>query len=468
MADDRIALMAHLMRRVGVGATRDQLEVLAKRPYEEVVEELIHPDDQEPDAYNDALDRYFPTGFTADTPQGRASRWIYDLANSKMPLREKMAMFWHHVFATGWFKIEHGPALIAQLETFRVNSLGNLRQILLDLAHDPAMIHWLDNSENHSYAVNENFGRELLELFTMGIGTYSEDDVKMAARAFTGWTFTQPVPLYPYGGHSSQFRYDPADHDDSEKTFLGHSGNLNGEDIIDIIVQQDDCARFISRHLYNFFVADEPQVPSWSETEALDPAAIEMLMKSFTESDGDMRAVMRTLLNADFFKEARFKRVKSPTELVGGALKLAGSDPIPGPAVAGLAGAIVVMGQKLLDPPSVEGWHTGKEWVDGGTLTERVNFAVDQVMDTKKPGMRSIVARISASGEPVDPEQFVDQCLDLTGTFEASDETRTVLREFADADGALTFGDDDERSESEARIGRMIQLIVASPEYQYT
>ena len=468
MADERIALMAHLMRRVGVGATRDELEVLAERPYEQVVEELIHPEDQEPDSYNDALDRYFPSAFSPDTPQTRASRWIYDLANSKRPLLEKMALFWHHVFATGWFKSEHGPALVAQLETFRGNSLGSLRDILLDLAHDPAMINWLDNSENHSYAVNENFGRELLELFTMGIGTYTETDVKMAARAFTGWTFTQPIPLYPYGGYGSRFHYDASDHDDSEKTFLGHTGNFNGEEIIDIIVQQEACARFISRHLYNFFVADEPQVPSWSETEPQDPAAIERLMESFQRSEGDMREVMRTLLNADFFKQARFKRVKSPTELVGGAIKLAGSSPIPDVSIVKLAGAIVVMGQKLLDPPSVEGWHTGKEWVDGGTLTERVNFAVEQVMDTRKPGMHSIVARISASGDPVEPEQFVDQCLDLVGPIEASDDTRSVLREFADSEGALTFGNDDERSESEARIGRMIQLIVASPEYQFT
>jgi HEPN domain-containing protein len=272
MADEQIALAAHLMRRAGVGATRDELEAIAARPYQDVVEELLTPDPA-PGPNADLIDRYYPTSFSADTPVIWASCWIYDMASNKNPLPDKMALFWHHVFATGWFKSEHGPALIAQIETFRGNGLANLRQILLDLSRDPAMIHWLDNSENHAHAVNENYGRELLELFTMGIGTYTETDVKIAARAFTGWTFRQPIPLYPYGGYDSEFSYDPDDHDDSEKTFLGHSGNFNGEDIIDIIVQQEACARVLSRHLYNFFVADEPQIPAWSVTPPQDQAA---------------------------------------------------------------------------------------------------------------------------------------------------------------------------------------------------
>ena len=466
MADERVALAAHLMRRVGVGASRDELEALAARPYQEVVDELLAPND-EPPPDMDTLDRYYPTSFSPDTPMMWASRWIYSLANSKNPLREKMALFWHHVFATGWFKSEHAPALVAQIDTFRANGLNNLREILLDLSRDPAMIHWLDNSENHAHAVNENYGRELLELFSIGIGTYTETDVKMAARAFTGWTFEQPIPLYPYGGYGSKFAYDPDDHDDSEKTFLGHTGNLNGEDIIDIIVQQEACARFISRHLYNFFVADEPQVPAWSVTPPQDQDAIDELVASYQQSDADLRAVMRTLLNSDFFKAARFKHVKSPTEFVGGAIKLAGAPTFPDPSVARLGDAAMVMGQKLMDPPSVEGWHTGKEWVDGGTLTERVNFAVEQMLDTSKPGVQSIVKRIGASGEPVAPADFVERCLDLTGPIEASEETKQTLQEFAESEGALTFGSEDERSESEARIGRMLQLIVASPEYQF-
>ena len=466
MASEAIELRAHLMRRVGVGATRDELEALAERPYEEIVEELLHPEDHE-NPNEDLLDRYFPAVRSPDVPVAASSIWIFNLANSGAPLREKMALFWHHVFATGWYKGEHGPTIIDQIETFRRNGLGNLRQILLDLSRDPAMLSWLDNCQNHNGDMNENYGRELLELFSMGIGNYTEDDIKAAARAFTGWTFEQPIPLYPTGGYPSSFVYRPDDHDEGEKTFLGHTGNLNGEDIIDIIVQQEATPRFLGRHLYNFFVADEEQVPAWSIDPPRDPAAIDELVASYQASDGDMRAVMRTLLNSDFFKNARFQRVKSPTEFVGGAIKLANWPQEPDPAINTWSPAAAAMGQKLMDPPSVEGWHTGKEWLDGGTLSERVNFAVEQVLDTSKPGVQSIVARIAADGSAVEPEAFVDQVLDLAGPIHASDDTRRVLTEFAAEEGPLSFDSDDAREHSEARIGRMLQLVVSSPEYQF-
>jgi len=234
-----------------------------------------------------------------------------------------------------------------------------------------------------------------------------------------------------------------------------------------VIVEQEACARFIARHLYNFFVADEPQVPAWSIEPPGDPTAIDELVAAYRESDADMRAVMRALLNSDFFKAARFARVKSPAEFVGGAIKLADWPRMPVPSINGWSLATAAMGQKLMDPPSVEGWHTGKEWLDGGTLTERVNFAVEQVMDTSKPGVQSIVTRLGASGNALAPAEFVEQCLDLSGPLEASDDTRRVLEEFASEDGLLMFGTEEERATSEARIGRMVQLIVASPEYQF-
>lgn len=466
MATEAIELRAHLMRRVGVGATRDELEALAERPYEEIVEELLHPEEHEnPSA--DLLDRYFPTLNSPDVPVMAGSLWIYNLANGGAPLGEKMALFWHHVFATGWFKSEHGPAILTQIKTFRTNGLANLRQILLDLSRDPAMIHWLDNSENHADQINENYGRELLELFSMGIGNYSEDDIKAAARAFTGWTFEQPIPLYPFGGYDTQFVYRDDDHDHGEKTFLGRTGDLNGEDIIDVIVGQEATARFLARHLYSFFVADEQQVPAWSIDPPRDPEAIDQLVAAYMASDGDMREVMRALLNSDFFKAARFARVKSPLELVGSAVKLADWPPTPDPSIQGWSVATDAMGQKLMDPPSVEGWHTGKEWLDGGTLTERVNFAVEQVMDTSKPGVQSIVSRIASAGGTIAPAEFVEQCLDLAGPIAASDDTRRVLEEFASEGGPLTFGNDEECAKSEERIGRMLQLVVSCPEYQF-
>ena len=463
MSGDRLELMAHLMRRVGVGARRDELEALAARPYEEVVEELLHPEAfTDPD--QDVMDRYLPTSTSPELVSSLASRWIYNMANGPRPLREKMALFWHQVFATAFFKAVHARAMVAQVARFRENGLDSMRQILLDLSRDPAMIDWLDNSENHANSVNENYGRELLELFSLGIGNYTEDDVKAAARAFTGWTIVPGPPINPWEQNDPLFRFDPADHDREEKTFLGQTV-VDGEDVIEVIVKQEACARFIARHLYNFFVADELPVPSWSQSPPLDPAAIDTLATAFLDSDGDIREVMRTLLNSDFFKAARFQRVKGPVEFVGGVIKLAGAPQFPDLSMSELSRAAELMGQKLYDPPSVEGWHTGQEWFDSGTLTQRVNFAVEQVTDTSKPGIAAIIERVAAAGD-ASPEQLVDRCLDLCGPLEVDPQTRAELIERAQEGGTLVFANG-AGAEAENRIGRMVQLIVAAPEYQF-
>jgi uncharacterized protein (DUF1800 family) len=329
------------------------------------------------------------------------------------------------------------------------------------------MSFWLDNSENHGDAPNENYGRELLELFSMGIGTYDEPDVKDAARAFTGWTFEQPLPLYPTGHYNARFLFRPEDHDNSEKTFLGVTGNLNGEDIIDLIVKQEANARFICRHIYNFFVADEPQIPAWSVTPPQDEAAIDILVKSYMDSDADIRTVMKTLFLSDFFKGARGKRVKCPAEFIAGTIKLTGEFREIEPGLPTLDSASIVMGQKLMDPPTVEGWHTGKEWIDGGTLTERINFATARVGNPEMPGTRAIIDRLAGSGDPITPSELVDGVLDLAGPIEVTEETRTALLQLAGLDGDLEFGSSSDRTKSEDRIARMLALAVASREYQF-
>ena len=163
----------------------------------------------------------------------------------------------------------------------------------------------------------------------------------------------------------------PKNHDDGEKTFLGHTGNFDGQDIIDIVVNQPATARFLARHLYNFFVADEPQVPSWNITPPNDPDAIDQLIAAYDESDGDIRAMLRVLFNSDFFKQAQFSRVKSPAELVVSTARLAGNFSGPRPGFNALAFECAYQGQELLNPPSVESWHTGSEWIDGGALVRR-------------------------------------------------------------------------------------------------
>ena len=464
--------IAYLMRRAGFGTTRAELEDYASKGYEALVDDLLHPE-RFSDLEEDVLRRYYPELTYRDPKEAWIGRWIWRMINTKRPLEEKMALFWHHVFATGWDKSEHSPTMIRQIEMFRRVALSDMRTILTELSKDPAMIFWLDNSENHSGQPNENYGRELLELFSMGVGNYSEQDIKMAARAFTGWTFTQPIPLYPYGHHDSKFEYIEEDHDGSGKTFLGETGRFNGEDIIDIIVKQPATARFVSRHLYNFFVADEPQVPAWQLEPPRDPQAIESLMAAYFESDGQLRPMLRTLFNSDFFREALYKKVKSPAELVVGTIKLVGTHRLPEEGLLQLGEAVGVMGQELMNPPTVEGWHTGKEWIDGGTLSERINFAVNQLSDVNKPGIHEIIDRLAlgqAQGDgsrTLPPEEFVDGCLDLLGLVEVGGDTLEALLTYAKSEGELRLGTEAEREQGAARVGRMLQVIVASREYQF-
>ena len=462
MARTDLALVAHLMRRAGFGASRAELERLAEKDYAEIVEDLLHPE-RFPDVPEDILRRY-NDGEAIDV---WASRWIFRMVNSPRQLQEKTALFWHQVFATAWYKGEHTVSMFQQIDMLRRFGLSNTRTILIELSKNPAMIFWLDNNENHKDEPNENYGRELLELFSMGVGNYTEQDIKQAARAFTGWTFTQPIPLYPYGHHTPSFVYNDDDHDHSVKTFLGETGRFNGEDIVDIIVRQPAAARFIARHLYNFFVADEPQVPAWNTVPPQDPDAIKSLEDAYFESGGDIRSVLRVLFNSDFFKNARQMRVKSPVELVASTVKLAGTHRFPDTTLTSLADASAVMGQHLLNPPTVEGWHTGKEWIDGGTLNERVNFAVEHIGDADKPGVQAIIDRIGIDGSQLSPEEFTDECLDLVGPLDVGNETKETLLEYAASGGTLDMSTAEKREESIPRITYMLQMIVSSKEFQF-
>ncbi len=462
MADQDIALMAHLMRRAGFGATRDELEERAARGYAATVEELLNPEGQEPSDRLELL-RYQPGFWKPPTSAGMGGAvWLHDMINTRRVLQEKMVLFWHHVFATGYSKIDHYHEVFKQIDMFREQGMGNYRDLLVGLARDPAMIYWLDNCDNHAYAVNENWGRELLELFSMGVGNYTEVDVRECSRAFTGWTISPMIPRAAYGRFDWEFEYQEEDHDDAEKTFLGHTGNFNGEDIIDIVCQHPATAQFIARHLYNFFVADEPQVPAWSVTPPNDPEAIDLLARTFVESGYEITPVLRVLFTSDFFKEARFAKIKSPAEVVVGTLRLVGGYEFPAPGIGNLTKETAYMGQELMNPPSVEGWHTGSEWINSGSLMKRINFSADMVGDTTKPGIQSIVHRLQARGD-LTPDQLVDHCLDLMGPLEVQPENRRELVSHASETGNLRWAD----ANAPARVGEMLQLIVSLREYQY-
>ena len=279
MADQDIALVAHLMRRAGFGASRDEIEAKAAQGYDNVVQELLNPKGGVDD---DILMRYNPAYYEPGAIEVNTQLWVYKMINNPNQLQEKVALFWHMIFCAGHSKIDSGQEMGIMVNMFREHGMGRFDDLLLRLSENPGMMYYLDNTESHKANLNENYGRELLELFSLGVGhdgafNYSEDDVKVCARAFTGWNVAPAYPPFPHGRSPWVFRFDPADHDASEKTFLGETGPWNGDDIIRIICEQPGTARFLARHLYNFFVADEPQVPAWRLTPPRDIEAIQIL-----------------------------------------------------------------------------------------------------------------------------------------------------------------------------------------------
>ena len=467
MVNQEFALMAHLMRRAGFGAPFEELEARTAKGYEATVEELLQPDKQ-PDMERDIMMRYKTEWVSQAGLEGQQEEWTYQMINSKRPLQEKIALFWHGILVTGHAKCEYPRQQQLELNMFRTVGMGNFRELLQALSKDPAMVFYLDNCMSHKDAINENWGRELLELFSLGVGmdgeqNYSEDDVKEAARAFTGWTVTNSIPRYPYGKYEASFIYDPSDHDEANKTFLGETGNFNGEDIVDIIVKQPGTARFVARHLYNFFVADEPQVPAWKDTPPRDIEAIKMLEEEYFRSNYDISSMLRVLFNSNFFKNSRFEKVKSPTETVVGTMRLVGDYTTPKLGLNALTLNIRYMGQDLLNPPTVEGWHTGKEWIDSGTLVERINFTADQVGNTDLPGVKNIIERFNSEGSNISHEQFISGCLEMLGAYELTPETHSQLMEMAQSEGEVKTG----TPEFETRVGQMLQSIVATTEYLF-
>ncbi len=471
-----LQLMAHLMRRAGFGANRSQLEEYAERGYDATVEELLTPAESH-EMTDDLIWRYHneQSGMMGQIAPG--THWIYKLVSTTNPLNEKMALFWHGVFATGYPKITNGKVLNDQIRMFRRYGMGSFKDLLLELARDPAMIIWLDNHDNHKGAINENFGRELLELFSMGVGNYSEEDIKEASRAFTGWTIgnleymalrAERDSIWPYGRISWHFRFDEEDHDDGEKEFLGHKGNFDGEEIIDIICRQPATARFIARYMYHFFVADEPPVPQWPYVEPQDPQAIETLANAYFESDYDIGHMLRVLFTSDFFKsrDCWYARVKSPAEFMTGVLRLTGEFHRPRRSIVERQAQMSWMGQYLINPPSVEGWHEGLEWIDTGTFVERLNFASGQLGNAEHPGVRSIIERVATNGgSAIGPAELVDRCLDEIGMISVSDDTRASLVDYASADGEIIAGPEVE-PETEQRVSQLLQMIAATHEFQ--
>jgi uncharacterized protein (DUF1800 family) len=279
--------------------------------------------------------------------------WFVDrMLRTPAPLQEKMTLFWHGHFTSAMQKGITGQQLADQNNLFRANALGNIRTLTLAVSQDPAMLRYLDNAQNFKAHPNENYARELMELFTLGIGNYTETDIRESARAFTGWRI----------GRDGRFFDDRAQHDDGSKTFLGRTGNFDGHDIVGIIFQQPAAARWFANKLLNFYVYNDPE-----------PGLIDAVAAELRRHDFELQPVMATLLRSNVFYSDRAYRalVKSPVEFVVGSAQLFGVSEVDLPMLA----AINRMGQRLFYPPDVKGWDGGAKWLNSQTLLVRENFA---------------------------------------------------------------------------------------------
>lgn len=276
--------------------------------------------------------------------------WLLRMTDSsESALVEKMALFWHGHFAC---EGRVGKMAQNQLSIFRKHGLGNFKDLVNAMAKDAAMIRYLNNQQNKKNKPNENFARELMELFTIGIGNYTEQDVKEAARAFTGWSSNE----------KGKYIFKKRQHDFDQKTFMGQTGDFNGEDIIGIILERKETAIFITDKIYRYFV-----------NEIVDDQVIKELAEDFYKSEYDIGRLMRTIFTSDWFYDSKNigTKIKSPTEFIAGLLRqLEGTPEKP----RALLNVLKALGQNLFSPPNVAGWPGGKNWIDNSTLILRLNI----------------------------------------------------------------------------------------------
>ena len=391
---------AHLLERAGFGGTPEDIERLAAMTPEEAVRHLVHyegidnghlPAFDESGVHDPGLVP-FPPSRPATTrlakengealgvkvkPSGnrplqpvvnkffywlRASMletrrvaywWGNRMLSTNRPLEEKMTLFWHGHFATSEAKVRDYRKMLLQNETFRRHATGNFRDLVVAVAQDPAMLYFLDAGVNVKGAPNENFAREIMELFTMGVGNYSEEDIREAARAFTGWNSDDLV-----------FVVNTAQHDDGPKSFLGHMGNYDGVEVVDLIMDQPATAEFMAAKLYRYLVRDD-----------LSPKLNGRLAAVLRDTGYELKPLLETVfLSKDFYSAASMgTHIKSPTELVVSTYRKLGVDDMPGIPDFNLV--VTSLGQELFWPPTVAGWAHGRSWITPGLLLERGNFA---------------------------------------------------------------------------------------------
>lgn len=394
---------AHLLRRAGFGGSVEEVEAYRKLGPEEAAEKLLtFSDDDGTDAslfdwraaYNGMnAGSGFPT---------LGGLWFHRMIATSQPLKEKLALFWHGHFATGRDKVDNAFAMGAQLEMFRAKGLGRFADLVLEVSKDPAMLRYLDNDKNAKGKPNENYARELMELFTIGVHAgYTEKDVQESARAFTGWTRA----VIDKGRPELKFVFAAKNHDDGEKTVLGQTGNWDGHDIVRIVTDHPACARFMTAKLWRFFV-----------NENLPENTHDELVAFWRQSKGDVRALLKLIFSSEEFyaAENRFALVKSPVEYVVGAIRATGATLQPEHVMA-LNGVTQNMTQQLFYPPNVKGWDGGDDWLADFTMLNRLNFVAGLISGNLPAAKKSKDQQIPKVTLDLPVAETARQTLDLIG-----------------------------------------------------
>jgi hypothetical protein len=441
-------LAAHLLRRAGFGASREDLDRYEEMGLERAVETLVDYESVSNAELDALLEEY---DFDFDRGAHIQTWWLVRMLRTARPLEEKMVFFWHNYFATSFAKVPD-RFMKGQIDLFRAHALGDFRTILVEVSKDPAMLDWLDNRLNRAGRPNENYARELLELFTMGEGSgYTETDIQEIARCFTGWTLRDEAFFFAAGAH-----------DDGPKTFLGTSlpaggGMSDGERVCDVLAAHPATARYVARRLVEAFVFPDPP-----------REVVNRFARVYTSSGYSIREVMRAILTSEVFysDQALFATIKSPAEYVVGALKALDARV----DARRLSTDLTSMGQTLLAPPDVGGWDGGLDWINTTTLLARANFA-NSLATNRNPadpprGHSIDPAALLGGEELAKPKDVVNHFLDVLGPIPLSKKQKkplTTYLQLDDAGGEQAFALDDATVDEKVR--GLIHLIMALPEY---
>lgn len=422
---------AHLFRRAAFGASPSVIRRAVSDGLDATVRSLV---DYEltPNAALDA--RLAAANFDLTTIAGISRWWITRLIWSARPLEERMTLFWHDHFATSIRKVQEAKLMLDQNRLFRSFALGNFVDLTIAVSKDPAMLIWLDNATSRKDHPNENYGRELLELFTLGNGNYTEEDVLAAARAFTGWTLDRRTFLFTF---VDRF------HDHAAKTFLGHTGDWDGDDVVRFACAEQAHARLMASKLFAWFAYDDPE-----------EAVVDRLAATYLDSGNGIEPLVRAILTSEemYSEKARWAKVKSPVDHSITALRLLNID--NDGALRLTQGALSLEGQTLFAPPDVNGWDPGMAWISSNALLTRMNFA-------NSLGAWFDPSRFADLGSVNDAGDLVDVYLGQLGPLMVDDETRSALVSYVSADGRLPSG-----TELTSKQRGLSHLILALPEWQ--